>query len=358
MLDQSPLGLNIYTWLRPMLFRLPPETAHRTAISALRLGLYPRLAIKDDPRLAVSLWGKHFPNPIGLAAGFDKDVQVWRQALRVGFGFAEAGSITPLPQPGNPKPRLFRLVRDQAIINRMGFNSGGHEAALRNLGRRSAGDGILGINLGKNKESLDAAEDYALGARQFGALADYIVINVSSPNTPGLRALQSLDQLSRVVERTRSGLAESRARPPLLLKIAPDLAQEDLKDIAGLALTGALDGLIVSNTTISRPPGLDPVMARETGGLSGRPLFELSTNTLRDMYKLTEGKVPLIGVGGISSGADAYAKIRAGASLVQFYTGLVYEGLGLIARMKRDLIACLERDGHGHIGEAVGRDHR
>jgi dihydroorotate dehydrogenase len=278
----------------------------------------------------------------------------------------EVGSVTPRPQPGNPRPRLFRLPRERAIINRLGFNNAGVEAMVARLASREAGKrngvphGILGINLGKNKDTADAAADYEIGARRLGPLADYVVINVSSPNTPGLRALQGKAPLQELIARTHRASSEACAgkAPPLLLKIAPDLTDQDLEDIAEVALQGELAGLIVTNTTIARPRGLDPRYAAEAGGLSGRPLFAPSTEILRRVYRLTEGKLPLIGVGGISSGADAYAKIRAGATLVQLYSALVYEGPGLVRRIKRDLLACLERDGLGSISAAVGLDHR
>lgn len=351
---------------------LPPETAHGLAIRSLRWGLAPSEWDADDPRLAVSAFGLRFPNPVGLAAGFDKNAEAWRPARRLGFGLVEVGSVTPRPQSGNPRPRLFRLSRERAIINRLGFNNAGVEAmAARLRGRDSRKrQGILGINLGKNKDTEDAAADYEIGARRLGPLADYVVINVSSPNTPGLRALQGKVPLQDLVGRTHRALSEACAGPapsvgaskagppPLLLKIAPDLTDQDLEDIAEVALQGELAGLIVTNTTIARPDGLDPRYAKEAGGLSGRPLFAPSTEILRRVYRLTQGRLPLIGVGGISGGADAYAKIRAGATLVQLYSALVYEGPGLVRRIKRDLIACLERDGLSSISAATGLDHR
>jgi dihydroorotate dehydrogenase len=299
-----------------------------------------------------------FPNPIGLAAGFDKDGEVYRQTLKLGFGFVELGSVTPRPQPGNPKPRLFRLTQDRAVINRMGFNNRGIAAMAARLETRNTAQGIVGVNLGKNKDQADAAADYAAGTRRLGPLADYLVINVSSPNTPGLRALQSRDSLAALIAAVvavRNGLAR---RPPLLLKIAPDLIDADRQDIATVALGSGLDGLIVSNTTIARPAGLDPRFAQETGGLSGRPLREPATEILRDIYRRTGGKLPIIGVGGVAGAQDAYAKIRAGASLVQLYTALVFEGPGLVRRIKDGLADLLARDGFANIAEAVGADHR
>jgi dihydroorotate dehydrogenase len=307
------------------------------------------------------VWGLEFPNPIGLSAGFDKDAEAYAALLRLGFGFVEVGSITPQPQAGNPKPRVFRLPEDGAVINRLGFNSAGLAAAVTNLRpRRSERVGIVGINLGKNRDSADAAADYAAGTTALAPLADYLVINVSSPNTPGLRALQgsaALRELLARVQAARRAAVPDRP-PPLLLKIAPDLAAAEARDVAEVALAGGIDGLIVGNTTIARPPDLRSRHAKESGGLSGRPLFALSTELLRQFDRLTEGRLPLIGVGGIASGADAYAKIRAGASLVQLYTALIYHGPGLVGRIKRDLAACLRADGFATVAAAVGADHR
>jgi dihydroorotate dehydrogenase len=308
----------------------------------------------------MEILGRRFGNPVGLAAGFDKDARVWRQAARLGFGFVEIGSVTPLPQFGNPRPRLFRLEKDEGIINRMGFNNAGAEAMATRLAAGRPGGAVLGINLGKNKQTEDAAADYEIGARRLGPFADYVVINVSSPNTPGLRALQGKAPLAGLVARTHRALAESCGAkvPPLLLKIAPDLTEQDLADIVEVAMQGQLAGLIATNTTIARPPGLDPRHASEAGGLSGRPLFAASTQVLRALYRLTQGRLPIIGVGGVSSGADAYAKIRAGASLVQLYSALVFKGPGLVQRIKEELLLYLDRDRLGSIGEAVGLDQR
>ncbi len=354
--ELSPIGF--YRVLRPILFALPPELAHRAALMALRLGASHARSAPDDSRLSIQIWGRHFPNPIGLAAGFDKDAEAWRAALGLGFGFVEVGSVTPEPQPGNPKPRLFRLKKDGAIINRMGFNSAGMAVARGRLRGRPAVAGVLGINLGKNRETADASADYVAGAKELGALADYLVINVSSPNTPGLRALQGRDAVGELASRIRKALGEAGVTAPLLLKIAPDLAPEDLADIAEVTSAGAFDGIIIGNTTIARPPGIDPDLAREAGGLSGLPLFQRSNTVLREIYGLTGGRVPLIGVGGIASGADAYAKIRAGASLVQLYTALVYRGPGIVERIKRDLLVALEGDGFSTLAKAVGADCR
>ena len=351
--------MDVYSLLKPVLWRLDPERAHQLALWLLSRN--PVGAFPDDPRLRVTLWGREFRNPVGLAAGFDKNAKAWRQAARLGFAFVEVGSVTPRPQPGNPRPRLFRLEQDRAVINRMGFNNGGMEAMAAQLRYAWPEKSImLGINIGKNKDTEDPTEDYEIAAQRLGDRCDYMVINVSSPNTPGLRALQSKAALTELIAATHKGLAQSDAPtpPPLLLKIAPDLTDQDLADIAEVALEGKLAGIIATNTTVARPAGLEPRYASQAGGLSGRPLFELSTKVLRDLYRLTRGKLPLIGVGGIASGADAYAKIRAGASLVQLYSALVFEGPYLAFRLKAELLKLLERDGLGSISEAVGMDHR
>jgi dihydroorotate dehydrogenase len=351
--------MDIYSAIKPVLWRLDPERAHDLALWVLARNLVPAAAAPDDPRLSVTALGRRFANPIGLAAGFDKDARVWRQAGRLGFGFVEVGSVTPRPQSGNPQPRLFRLEQDRAVINRMGFNNAGVEAMAARLAGRPR-NAILGINLGKNKETEDAAADYEIGARRLGPLADYMVINVSSPNTPGLRALQGKAPLAALIARTQQALVEGCGAnpPPLLLKIAPDLTSQDLADIAEVALEGRLAGLIATNTTVARPSGLDARGASEAGGLSGRPLFAPSTGILRELHRLTRGRLPIIGVGGVASGADAYAKLRAGATLVQLYSALVFEGPGLVRRIKRELLDCLDRDGLRTISEAVGLDHR
>jgi dihydroorotate dehydrogenase len=348
----------LYHWAFPLLDRIDPERAHRLAIAALKTGLIGGARRPDPPILAQTVFGIGFPNPIGLAAGFDKDGEVYAQALDLGFGFVELGSVTPQPQDGNPRPRLFRLTADRAIINRMGFNNRGMAALAQRLQGRNTARGIVGINLGKNKDQDDAVADYAAGTTRLGPFADYLVINVSSPNTPGLRALQSRDALAALIAAVLEARGHLRRRPPLLLKIAPDLIDADRQDIAEVALASGLDGLIVSNTTIARPAGIDPRLAREAGGLSGRPLFEPATEILRDIYRRTGGKLPIIGVGGVASAADAYAKIRAGASLVQLYSALVFEGPGLVRRIKDGLAGLLARDGFSSVAEAVGADHR
>jgi dihydroorotate dehydrogenase len=348
----------LYQIAFPLLDRVDPERAHRWALAALKTGLIAGVRRADPQSLEQTLFGLRFPNPLGLAAGFDKDGEVYRQTLNLGFGFVELGSVTPKPQSGNPRPRLFRLTADCAVINRMGFNNHGIAAMAQRLKGRDPAQGIVGINLGKNKEQTDAATDYAAGTQALGPLADYLVINVSSPNTPGLRALQSRDALEALIRSVMEARAALSRRPPLLLKIAPDLTDADRQDIADVSLATGLDGIIVSNTTIARPNGLDPRFAGEVGGLSGRPLLQPSTGVLKDMHRRTGGKLPLIGVGGVASATDAYAKIRAGASLVQLYTALVFEGPGLIGRIKVGLAALLARDGFANVAEAVGADAR
>jgi len=351
-----------YKLMLPFLRRLETERAHRVAIWGLASGLaqrfYPPAA--DDPVLAAVLWGKNFRNPLGLAAGFDKNAEVADAALALGFGFAEVGGVTPQPQSGNPRPRLFRLDVDRAVINRMGFNNEGLNAVVERLMARKRDTGPVGVNLGKNKDSADAAADYAFLAERLAPFADFLVINVSSPNTPGLRALQNTDSLIEIIRATRAARdrAIAAATPPLLLKISPDLDSANIADIAGVAMAEKLDGLVISNTTVRRPRSLMSPQHTESGGLSGAPLMEPSTRLLRRVYELTNGAIPLIGVGGIAGGADAYAKIRAGASLVQLYTALVFEGPGLVGRIKRELSVLLKRDGFSSVAAAVGADHR
>ena len=350
--------MNFYGLLRPALFALEPETAHRMAIFALKAGLFEAYARKDDPILAQRLWNLDFSNPIGLAAGFDKNAEVPDAMLGLGLGFTEIGTVTPEPQIGNPRPRLFRLVADRALINRLGFNNDGLDIAAARLAHRSK-QGIVGANIGQNKDSADAIADYAVCAARLSPFADYLVVNVSSPNTLGLRALQGREPLARLLGAVKEARdrAVPKSPPPLLVKIAPDLSEEDLRDIAEVARALPVDGLIATNTTIARPSGLADVQTNETGGLSGKPLFESSTRVLASLHKLTNGALPLIGVGGVESGQEAYAKIRAGASLVQLYTALVYEGPGLIERIKRELAKLLRRDGFASVAEAVGADY-
>ncbi|KAF0119420.1 MAG: dihydroorotate dehydrogenase [Rhodospirillaceae bacterium] len=338
--------------------RLSPETAHALGFMLLRGAERTGLlcaAKRDDPILAVRLWKRDFPNPIGLAAGFDKNATAPGALLGLGFGFVEVGTVTPRPQHGTPRPRLFRLPMDKALINRMGFNNEGLEAIASRLVTRP---GWIGANVGCNRDSPDAVADYVQGVRVLAPRADYLVINVSSPNTPGLRALQGRDALAELVARVRESLDQATAgetlKPPLLVKIAPDLTGGELADIAAVTLAGGVDGMIATNTTIDRPSSLRDPARREAGGLSGRPLFRASTAVLTELYRLTEGRLPLIGVGGVGSGAEALAKITAGASLVQIYTALIYEGPGVVERIKRELAALLRNEGYRTLADAVG----
>ncbi|MBJ7410547.1 MAG: quinone-dependent dihydroorotate dehydrogenase [Phenylobacterium sp.] len=331
---------------------LDPEDAHTLAIRGLKLGLGPR-APADDPILATDLAGLKLPNPVGLAPGFDKNAEVFGLMLRAGFGFVECGTVTPLPQAGNPRPRLFRLWQDRAVINRMGFNNEGLEPFAARLARR--GRGIVGANLGANKDSEDRLADYTTGLRRLWGMASYFTINISSPNTPGLRALQtkaSLDELLGRIMDTADSLPQGVA-VPMFLKVAPDLEDAEIEAIADTVADHGLAGVIVSNTTISRPP-LRSRHRDEAGGLSGAPLTALSTRVLAQFHAAGAGRFLLIGAGGIASGADAYAKLRAGAAAVQLYSALAYEGPGLVVRIKRDLAARLRADGFGSVAEAVG----
>jgi dihydroorotate dehydrogenase len=332
---------------------MDPERAHHLTLLGLRSGFGPRDRTPDPVALGVDLFGLHFPNPLGIAAGFDKNGEVPDAMLAMGMGFAEVGTVTPRPQAGNPRPRIFRLADEGAVINRLGFNNQGHAALHRRLEARAARGGIVGVNIGANKDAEDRVADYEAGIAAFEDLASYFTVNISSPNTPGLRALQGRNELVGLLTRV---LKARKSAVPVLLKIAPDLTEADRADIAAVALDLKLDGLIVSNTTIARAGLVRGRHADETGGLSGRPLFSLSTQVLADIYRLTGGQIPLIGVGGISSGRDAYAKIRSGASLVQLYSALTYQGPALVTRIKRELHTALTTDGFTRIADAVGAD--
>jgi dihydroorotate dehydrogenase len=343
----------------PLLRWFDPEDAHRMAIQGLRL-LPPIRPRVDDPKLAVRAFGLNFPNPIGMAAGFDKSAEAPDALLRLGFGFVEIGSVTPKPQTGNPRPRLFRLERDEAVINRMGFNNDGAEAVLRRLAARAHQSGIVGVNVGANKDSPDRVADYVKLIETFAPVASYFTVNVSSPNTPGLRNLQQsaqLDDLLAKVIDARERVRNNAGDSPVLLKIAPDLSLAELDDVVHIARSRRVDGMIVANTTLARPPTLrEQNRAREQGGLSGRPLFRLSTRMVAETYVRAEGAFPLIGVGGIDSGGAALTKIRAGASLIQLYSSLIYKGLGLVEDIKNDLASTLLRTGRDQLSEIVGAD--
>jgi dihydroorotate dehydrogenase len=356
--------MDLYKVIRPLLFRLEPEAAHKLTLSLLNAGLGPRIPANDEPALRVTLWNRTFPNPVGLAAGFDKNASAIGAIFNLGFGFVEAGTVTPKPQHGNKPPRVFRDLKNGAIINRMGFPNGGLNAFKDNLQKFLSGKarppGLVGINIGMNKSQTDAAKDYCLLVKQLAPFADYITVNISSPNTPGLRDLQErgtfMDLIGKIMEERKISCGEDE--PPLLVKLAPDLDEKQQEELAAASLESGIDGLILTNTTKARPKNLSPAFAREDGGLSGKPLKERSTALIRNFYRLTEGKLPLIGVGGIACGTDAYGKIRAGATLVQLYTGLVYEGPRVVRNINREITELLRRDGFSHIGEAVGADHK
>jgi dihydroorotate dehydrogenase len=337
--------------------RLEPETAHRLTVRALALGLGPRAGGADDPVLAVELAGLKLPNCVGLAAGFDKSAEVPDAMLAAGFGFVECGTVTPQPQAGNPRPRLFRLSRDRAVINRMGFNNEGLDAFTRRLGARRGRDGIVGANIGANKDSADRISDYVTGLHRLWGFSDYFTVNISSPNTPGLRALQTraaLDELLGRLDEARAALRDGGHDYPVFLKVAPDLEPAEIEQVVEACLTHHVDAAIVSNTTVARPAGLTSAQAGEAGGLSGQPLFEPSTRVLGEFRAASRGRLPLIGAGGVGSGAQAYAKIRAGASAVQLYSAMVFEGPGLVGRIKRELAERLKADGFASVAEAVG----
>ena len=343
---------------RPLLHAFDPEDAHRLAIRMLKFAPLPRPA-SDDKRLATRAFGLNFSNPIGLAAGFDKHAEVPDALLRLGFGLVEVGTVTPLPQAGNSRPRLFRLDADRAVINRLGFNSEGADAVLKRLAARAGSGGIVGINIGANRDAADRVVDYVNLIERFAPVASYVTVNISSPNTPGLRNMQQAavldDLLARVVD-ARERVARSAGPTPVLLKIAPDLSLSDLDDVVGIARSRRVDGMIVGNTTVMRPASLRDAEAKESGGLSGRPLFALATRMLAETYVRVEGVFPLIGAGGIDSGKTALAKIRAGATLIQIYSGLVFRGLGLLTEIKRALLTALERDRQDSLKDYVGTD--
>src|SRR5579859_1791611 len=354
----------LFNLARPILTFLDPERAHGLTIRALKLGvagILPRQG--DDAVLATTVWDIAFPNPVGLAAGFDKHAEVCDAALALGFGFVEAGTVTPRPQPGNSGQRLYRLDEDEAVINRFGFNSRGIAPFAANLARRRSRSGIVGANVGKNRDTVDGAADYVTCIKAIDTLADYLVVNISSPNTPGLRALQARAQIEELLARVQEARFEEArdgkaGRPPLLVKVGPDLEETEVRDIADVALHVGVDGLIIGNTTVARPANLKSPDCDAPGGLSGKPLLAPSLACLSAMYRFTQGTIPIIGCGGIACGADAYAKIRAGASLVQLYSALVFHGPGLVGRIKTELAALLRRDGFASMRDAVGVDQR
>ncbi|XP_047515237.1 dihydroorotate dehydrogenase (quinone), mitochondrial isoform X1 [Pieris napi] len=348
--------------LQPISQRLNPEWAHRLGVSALKYGFFPSENFQDPTVLKTIFLNCELSNPIGIAAGFDKHGDAVNGLRRIGFSIIEIGSVTPEPQAGNPKPRVFRLPEDQAVINRYGFNSEGHDVVLKkieNIDKALLDKGLLGINLGKNKHSTDAAADYSDGIKKFHKVADYFVINVSSPNTPGLRSLQSKTELQKLLAEANTTLESLKIekRPPLLLKLAPDLSIEEMKDIVSVISEKKtkVDGLIISNTTIDRSSLHSSKYAQETGGLSGKPLTDKSTEMIKTMYKLTQGKVPIVGVGGIFNGKDAFEKILAGASVLQIYTALIYHGPPIVTKIKAELAELLKQNGYNTVNEAVGK---
>jgi dihydroorotate dehydrogenase len=350
--------LSIYRLLRPLVFIANPELAHNLSLLALKLtSKKPRQPSRQQSNLETNVFGLKFNNPLGLAAGYDKDAKHPDAIINLGFGFVEVGTLTPKPQLGNAKPRLFRLVADRAIINRFGFNNCGQKAAYDRLNKNKKNiHGILGINIGANKATEDKNQDYAEGVKTMSPLADYLVVNISSPNTPGLRDMQAVDSLRSLLNCVNGAIAGQSKKPPILVKVAPDLNENDVAAISQVAISMKVDGLIVSNTTIARPKSLSSDNKNEVGGLSGAPLFKPSTEILKLFYQHLGKQVPIIGVGGISSAHDAYFKIRAGASLIQLYSALVYEGPSLVGEILNELSELLERDGFKNINDAVGVD--
>lgn len=350
--------MSLYRSLRPLLFMLPPETAHKLTLRGLAALGHLGAPTADDHVLAQQLFGLSFDNPFGMAAGFDKDGEAMRGVHRIGFGFTEIGTLTPLPQPGNPQPRVFRIPQQEALINRLGFNNRGQIDALHRLqilrARPNAVARPIGVNIGANKEAEDRIADYEKGAARFADLADYLTVNISSPNTPGLRDLQGGEAVVEIMQRVRAAAPAT----PILVKIAPDLPFDQACEIGALAVAHQIDGLIISNTTLQREAVTGLRNGDEAGGLSGQPVYTLATDMLSEVYAATEGKLKLIGVGGVADAAQAYGKIRAGASLVQLYTGLVYNGPGLVKQMKAGLVELLRADGFATISDAIGADHK
>ena len=358
---RSATGFDVLKSGTALLRLLPPNFAHKSAVKALKYGLIPKSSGPDDPVLAIKVWDIEFSNPIGMSAGFDKNAEGVDGIIDLGFGFAEAGTVTPLPQPGNPKPNLFRLTEDRALINRLGFPSEGVEVFAKNLRkRRHSATGVVGINVGINTGTADAVGDIEACLDQLAQFASYVTINVSCPNTPGLCAWQAGDNLAEMVGRAKARLAQlsGNRTPPLLVKIGPDLDEDGLAAVADVAMRIGIDGLIACNTTSERPATLRNANAQETGGLSGSPIQQRATIVISNLFEMTSGKVPLIGCGGISTADDAYERIRAGASLVQLYTALIYGGPRLVTEIKSGLAARLRADGYSKLSDAVGTSHR
>lgn len=358
--------LNIpFKVIKPALHALDPEKAHMVTMSALKNGLHPTFKAINDPRLQVNLWNRNFPNPVGLAAGFDKNAEAIEAILKMGFGFTEVGTVTPKSQDGNPRPRVFRDPINEAVINRMGFPNKGLDVFKANVvtyfKKANHPQGIVGLNIGMNKDQTEPANDYCALIESLGQLADYFTINISSPNTPGLRNLQQRDNLLALIERIhkqRTKSCDQDDPPPILIKLAPDLNESQQSEIAQTVIEAGVDGLVLTNTTLERPDYLSAGFKDEMGGLSGVPVRYKSTQIIGNFYKLTHGGMPIIGIGGISNGADAYEKIKAGASLIQLYSALVYHGPELAVKICKDLLDLLEKDGFDHISKAVGTAHK
>ena len=344
----------LYKTFSPLLFTLPPECAHNLTIKAMKSGAFPRVKAVEDDALSQEICGLKFDNPVGLAAGFDKNAEVIAPILGLGFGFTEIGTVTPKPQDGNPSPRVFRDVKNEAVINRMGFPNGGMDVFKANVEKTKRDSGVLGINIGMNKDQSDPAADYAVLIEELGRFADYLTINISSPNTPGLRDLQSREPLLDLLKAVFAARETHCKGKPIFVKFAPDLDEAKIEELAQAAIEAKVDGLILTNTTLARPDYLDAKFAGEKGGLSGKPLTDASTKVVQKFYKLTDGKLPIIGIGGVSNAEDAYAKIKAGASLVQLYTGFIYQGPTVARNINRGLLELFKADGYSHISEAVG----
>ena len=347
----------MFSVLRPFLFNLDPETAHDLAIKSLKFNFFPRsmFEVQDEEMLKIKLLGKIFPNPIGLAAGFDKSAEAYNSLLNLGFGFVEVGTVTPLKQIGNPKPRVFRLEEDYALINRLGFNNDGIEI-IKNRIKSEGKEGILGINIGPNKDSKDQKNDFCLGLKNFFDVADYITINISSPNTKGLRDFHDQEKLKNLLFTLNKIKEDKKTNIPLLLKISPDIKDNYISEIANVSIKNNISAIILTNTTEGNRDNLVSKINKEEGGLSGEPLQKISTNMIKKFYKELNGKIPIIGVGGVNSGKAAYEKILAGASLLQLYTGFVYRGPSTARNIKKELIEILKAEGINNIQEAVGKN--
>ena len=347
----------MFSVLRPFLFKLDPETTHDLAIKSLKFNYLPRkmFEVEDEQILNIELLGKNFPNPIGLAAGFDKSGEVYNSLLKFGFGFIEIGTVTPLKQFGNPKPRIFRLEDDGALINRLGFNNDGIEI-IKNRIKSEKKKGVLGINIGPNKNTKDQKSDFCLGLKNFFDIADYITVNISSPNTEGLRDFHDQEKLEDLLLALNKIKSENKINIPLLLKISPDIKDNQISEIAVSAIKNDISGIILTNTTNSNKDKLISDFKKEEGGLSGEPLQQISTNMIKKFYKQLNGKIPIIGVGGVNSGKSAYEKIIAGASLLQLYTGLVYKGPSIVKNIKKELIQILKVEGLNNIKDAIGKN--